>query len=73
MKWLIKCEACGFERAFEAGFDLTITGGKIYLYCRRCRRNTTHIVLGAEDRGRVIPFNELLTLRESQRVGDVID
>lgn len=73
MRWLIRCETCGYERAFEAGFDLTITGGRIYIYCRRCKRNTMHSVVGLEDRGRIIPFNELLTLRNSHRSGDIID
>ena len=45
-KWLIKCTICGEEREFDVGFNLAPFGGKLYLYCRKCRANREHIIVG---------------------------
>ncbi|ACB40860.1 hypothetical protein [Pyrobaculum neutrophilum] len=48
-RWILKCTVCGEERELEAGFNLTLLGGKVYLYCRRCRANREHLVLGCAE------------------------
>ncbi|HII46054.1 hypothetical protein [Pyrobaculum aerophilum] len=45
-KWLLKCTVCGEERVFEAGFNLALLGGRVYLYCKRCKANRVHLILG---------------------------
>ena len=48
-KWVLKCAACGEEKIFEAAFNLAPFGGRIYLYCKKCRSNRDHVVLGCLD------------------------
>ncbi|AET33552.1 hypothetical protein [Pyrobaculum ferrireducens] len=48
-KWVLKCTVCGEERIFEAGFNLSLFGGKLYLYCRKCKANREHLILGCAD------------------------
>lgn len=48
-KWLLKCAACGEERVFEAAFNLAPFGGRIFLYCRKCRGNRDHVILGCAE------------------------
>jgi hypothetical protein len=45
-RWLLRCTACGRERALEVGFNLLVFGGKIYLYCKSCKANREHLILG---------------------------
>ncbi len=44
-KWLLKCEKCGNEWMLDVSFDLEKIG-RIYHYCKICRKNTFHKVLG---------------------------
>lgn len=54
-EWLLKCEVCGTERRLSVGFNLAIFKGKIYLYCRRCKMNTEHKILGyIDEEGRLV-------------------
>ena len=64
-RWLIKCDKCGEESIFNAGYDLTNLGSKVYMYCGRCRRNTEHTVLGyyEDDTGEFIPFEKALSFK----------
>ncbi|ADN51105.1 hypothetical protein [Vulcanisaeta distributa] len=64
-KWLIKCDRCGTESVFNAGYDLTNLGSKLYLYCEKCKRNTEHTVLGYydDDTNEFIPFEKALSFR----------
>ncbi len=48
-KWILKCMTCGEERIFEAGFNLTIFGSKIYLYCKKCKANRDQLIMGCVD------------------------
>ncbi|MEM0463301.1 hypothetical protein [Pyrobaculum sp.] len=50
-RWILKCTACGEERIFEAAFNLRLFGGKMYLYCRKCKANREHLILGCEEGG----------------------
>lgn len=43
-KWVLKCEECGLDWILEVSFDLSGLG-KIYHYCRGCRKNTFHKVV----------------------------
>ncbi|MFP3080760.1 MAG: hypothetical protein RXN88_04240 [Acidilobus sp.] len=49
-KWKVRCTECGLERFLETGFDLsTLKGGRIYIYCPRCKRNTFHEIIGRSE------------------------
>ncbi|MCC6035577.1 MAG: hypothetical protein GU356_12060 [Pyrobaculum sp.] len=54
-KWVLKCTACGEEREFEAGFNLALFGGRLYLYCRRCKTNREHVILGCAEPEELCP------------------
>lgn len=43
-RWRLKCEECSNEWALEVSFDLSELG-KIYLYCKKCKRNTFHKII----------------------------
>lgn len=57
-KWLLKCTVCGNERVLDVGFNLTVFRGKLYIYCRKCRTNREHQILGYYDEGRLVPPSE---------------
>ncbi len=61
-RWVLKCTRCGYEHTFNVGYDLTVMGGRLYLYCEKCRRNTEHVVLGYmdEETGEFVPFEKAL-------------
>lgn len=48
-RWVIKCTRCGTERELDLGFDLRPLKDSLYIYCPRCKMNTTHRVLGYFD------------------------
>jgi len=48
-KWILKCMTCGEERIFDAGFNLALFGGKLFIYCRQCKANREHLILGCLD------------------------
>ncbi|MFP3268057.1 MAG: hypothetical protein RXO29_00450 [Desulfurococcales archaeon] len=43
-KWLLKCHECGTEWYLEVSFNIAEMG-KIYHYCKVCKKNTFHDVL----------------------------
>ena len=47
--WLLKCEECGSEWELEVSFNLKDVP-RLYHYCKVCRRNTFHKVLGVLER-----------------------
>lgn len=58
-KWLLRCTICGNERVLDVGFNLTVFKGKIYIYCRKCKANREHLILGYYDEeGRLAPPNK---------------
>lgn len=58
-KWLIQCSVCGNERILDVGFNLTVFRGKIYLYCKRCKTNREHKILGFySEEGRLVQPTE---------------
>ncbi|MEM0366488.1 MAG: hypothetical protein QXO93_06975 [Acidilobaceae archaeon] len=44
-KWSLRCEECSREWSLDVSFDLS-DFKKLYYYCRKCRKNTYHIILG---------------------------
>lgn len=44
-RWRLKCTECGREWILPVSFRLDRMG-KIYHYCKYCKKNTFHIVLG---------------------------
>ncbi|WP_193322728.1 hypothetical protein [Pyrobaculum calidifontis] len=48
-KWILKCMTCGEERILDVGFNLALFGGKLFIYCRRCKANREHLILGCLD------------------------
>ncbi|MFP3198841.1 MAG: hypothetical protein RXO32_09365 [Thermoproteus sp.] len=55
-KWLLRCTVCGSERVLDVGFNLTAFRGRLYIYCRKCKANREHAVLGYyDDSGRLAP------------------
>jgi len=40
---------CGEERILDVGFNLALFGGKLFIYCRRCKANREHLILGCLD------------------------
>ena len=62
-KWLLRCTRCGLDSYLDVGFDLTMFGSVIYLYCPRCRSNTEHKVLGYidDDTGEFVKFEDAVT------------
>jgi hypothetical protein len=62
-RWVIKCTQCGLERELDVGFDLSSLRYSVYLYCPRCRVNTTHRVLGYHDpyTGQYVQVNQTET------------
>ena len=42
--WKLRCVECGSEWVLPVSFALDKMG-KIYHYCRKCRRNTFHEVI----------------------------
>ncbi|KSW11894.1 hypothetical protein CF15_03595 [Pyrodictium occultum] len=49
-KWLLRCTTCGNTWELEVSFDLTkLSSGKLYHYCRYCKRNTFHEILERVD------------------------
>ena len=47
-RWRLKCTECGTEWILPVSFRLD-TIGRIYHYCRTCKKSTFHTVLGIED------------------------
>ncbi|MDM7274570.1 MAG: hypothetical protein P3X22_000370 [Thermoprotei archaeon] len=47
-RWRLACLECGREWFLEASYDLSEMR-KLYHYCKFCRRNTFHDILGKED------------------------
>jgi len=47
-RWVLKCVECNVEWKLEASFDLS-EFPKLYHYCRNCRKNTFHQILGKEE------------------------
>ena len=43
--WKLKCLECSREWILPVSFDLE-SMGKIYYYCRYCKKNTFHSVIG---------------------------
>ena len=43
--WKLRCTECGTVWVLRVSFDLR-SMGRIYHYCRVCKRNTFHEVLG---------------------------
>ncbi|MCC6039828.1 MAG: hypothetical protein ACO2OQ_02845 [Thermofilaceae archaeon] len=46
--WRLKCEVCGSEREINVGFNL-YEFKRVYIYCRNCKSNTLHVVLGHKE------------------------
>ncbi len=44
-RWRLKCTECGREWLLPVSFRLDEMG-RLYHYCRYCKKNTFHIVLG---------------------------
>ncbi len=44
-RWRLKCMECGTEWVLPVSFRLD-TIGRIYHYCRTCKKSTFHTVLG---------------------------
>lgn len=42
--WRIKCQECGEEKELRVGYDIR-DFKQLYLYCRKCGKNTFHIIL----------------------------
>uniref|UniRef100_A0A7J2U1L2 Uncharacterized protein n=1 Tax=Ignisphaera aggregans TaxID=334771 RepID=A0A7J2U1L2_9CREN len=47
--WLIRCTNCGTKWVLEVSFDLK-DSKLIYHYCKVCRKNTFHEVLGRAEK-----------------------
>lgn len=47
--WLLECEDCKNIKKLDVAYNL-LEFKRLYLYCRRCRRNTFHKVLEFEER-----------------------
>ncbi|OYT26892.1 MAG: hypothetical protein B6V02_00880 [Thermoprotei archaeon ex4572_64] len=64
-RWIIRCTRCGVEKQFNVAFDLTIYGSSIWLYCKNCKANTEHKVLGFidDDTERFVHFDEAVTIK----------
>lgn len=58
-EWVLKCSVCGTERRLDVGFNLAVFKGRIYLYCRKCRANREHRILGYMDGDRLRPPEEI--------------
>ncbi|MEL9939402.1 MAG: hypothetical protein QW348_07805 [Ignisphaera sp.] len=43
--WLLKCTVCGMKWVLEVSFDIRDVKS-IYHYCKTCKKNTFHEVLG---------------------------
>ncbi|MDK6028436.1 hypothetical protein QPL79_03560 [Ignisphaera sp. 4213-co] len=43
--WLLRCISCGTKWVLEVSFDIRDVKS-IYHYCKKCRKNTFHEVLG---------------------------
>jgi len=58
-KWKLRCMECGTVWVLKVSFDLREMG-RIYHYCRTCKRNTFHEVLGLveEESGGPEPVDE---------------
>lgn len=72
--WKLRCERCGRERDFDVGFNLTIFGSSIFLYCPSCKSNTTHYILGLidDETGNFVGIEKLLKTFQ-QRAGEIVD
>lgn len=44
-RWRLKCTECGREWILPVSFRLDEIG-KLYHYCKYCKKNTFHVVLG---------------------------
>jgi len=42
--WRIKCQECGEEKELRVGYDIR-DFKQLYLYCKKCGKNTFHIIL----------------------------
>ena len=45
-RWKLRCVECGRTWELAVSFDLE-SMGRLYHYCRYCRRNTFHLVVEA--------------------------
>ena len=45
--WRLRCVECGYSWRLAVSFDLE-SMGRLYHYCRRCGRNSFHVVEGRE-------------------------
>ncbi len=71
--WLLACSQCGSRRYLDVGFNLALYGGRIYLYCERCGRNTEQRVLGyVEEDGTFVRFEDIVRSRV-RHGGETID
>jgi ribosomal protein L44E len=46
--WRLRCKECGSEWVLKVSYDISDMK-TIYHYCRKCRKNTFHEVLGRLD------------------------
>jgi hypothetical protein len=47
--WIVRCTVCGTKWILEVSFDLRDVK-QIYHYCRICKRNTFHEVIGRAEK-----------------------
>jgi hypothetical protein len=50
--WVVKCVTCGTRWVLEVSFDLR-DSKLIYHYCKVCRKNTFHEILGRAEKTNV--------------------
>jgi len=47
--WIVRCKTCGTIWVLEVSFDLRNTK-EVYHYCKICKKNTFHEILGRTER-----------------------
>ncbi len=49
-KWVLICEKCKTKWVLDVSYDLRKVG-RLYHYCKTCKANTFHKVLGVAEQG----------------------